>query len=61
MTIPFADVFLSDNSDLCLRMNKEGLFARPWVDGGFAMVWAGARASYGVKSGKVAYEVKVTS
>jgi len=55
----FTSTTFSDNSDLCFRIDNDGLCARPWVEGGFAMVWAGARATYGVKTGKVAYEVKV--
>ncbi|XP_052275721.1 heterogeneous nuclear ribonucleoprotein U-like isoform X3 [Dreissena polymorpha] len=48
------------NSDLFLKISKNGLCGKPATDGGFAMIWAGARASYGVKGGKVAYQVKLT-
>lgn len=41
-------------------MQDEGLKAHPLTVEGFAFMWAGARAMYGVKSGKVAYEVKVS-
>ena len=53
-------VFLPDNCDLNLRVQDEGLKAHPLTVEGFAFMWAGARAMYGVKSGKVAYEVKVS-
>ena len=50
------------NSDLNLVICKTGfLSASPLTDGGFAFMWAGARASYGFVKGKVCYEVKVRS
>ena len=55
------NVVVSDNSDLFLKISKNGLCGKPATDGGFAMIWAGARASYGVKGGKVAYQVKVSA
>lgn len=56
-----ASTFLTpDNSDLNLKIDKEtGLKAEPLSYEGFAMVWAGARGTYGVTKGKVAFEVKV--
>ena len=56
--IPFLFVF-SDNSDLNLRVSEDGFQANPITVEGFGFMWAGARANYGVKSGKVCYEVKV--
>ena len=48
------------NSDLNLVIDKSNfLCASPLTDGGFAFMWAGARASYGFSSGKIFYEVKV--
>ena len=49
------------NSDLNLVINKgDFLNANPLTDGGFAYMWAGARATYGFSKGKVCFEVKVT-
>lgn len=52
-------VSFTDNSELHLKINQDCLSASPLSDEGFALVWAGVRSTYGVKSGKVAYEVKV--
>ncbi|CAG5125307.1 unnamed protein product, partial [Candidula unifasciata] len=46
-------------SDLNLRFNERGIKAYPLTVDGFAYMWSGVRATYGVKSGKVAYEAKV--
>ncbi|BFZ08002.1 hypothetical protein BsWGS_11041 [Bradybaena similaris] len=46
-------------ADLNLRFNDRGIKAHPLTVGGFAYMWSGVRANYGVRSGKVAYEVKV--
>lgn len=48
------------NADLSLKVNENNLSASPFTEGGFAMMWTGVRATYGVKGGKVAYEVKLT-
>ncbi|KAG8231801.1 hypothetical protein J437_LFUL012077 [Ladona fulva] len=50
------------DSDLNLVISKEKGFlsATPMHHEGFAYVWAGARASHGVTSGKVYYEVRIT-
>jgi heterogeneous nuclear ribonucleoprotein U-like protein 1 len=58
-TVMFHFVF-SDNCDLNLRVRDNGLTAHPLTVEGFGFMWAGARAMFGVKSGKVAYEVKVS-
>ena len=52
-----------DNSDLNLTINKEDLCsAQAMSDKGFANLWAGVRATYGVSRGnKVFFEVKVTN
>jgi hypothetical protein len=49
-----------DNGELSLKISKDGLTGKPSHDEGFAMVWAGVRGTYGVKSGNVAFEVKVS-
>lgn len=51
--------WFADNCDLNLRVQDDGLKAHPLTVEGFAFMWAGVRAMFGVKSGKVAYEVKV--
>ena len=50
-----------DNCDLNLRIGEDGLKAHPLTVEGFAMMWAGARSTYGVDKGKVAFEVKVST
>ena len=35
--------------------------AVPLVEGGFALMWSGIKASFGVSKGKVAYQVKVST
>ncbi|XP_069692636.1 heterogeneous nuclear ribonucleoprotein U-like protein 1 isoform X2 [Periplaneta americana] len=54
-------VFLSwYDSDLNLVIDKENFSsAAPMFDHGFGYIWAGARATYGFKKGKVFYEVKL--
>ena len=49
----------TDSSDLNLRIHEDGFSAHPLNVEGFTMMWAGARCNYGVKTGKVAFEVKV--
>ena len=49
----------SDNSDLNLRIHESGTKANPITVEGFAFMWAGARSTYGVTSGKIGYEVKL--
>ena len=55
----FSVISISDNSDLNLKIEKDGMKAEPLNYEGFAMMWAGARGTYGVNKGKVAFEVKV--
>ena len=58
---PITNVFILDDSDLNLIIKKDGFFsATPMYSDGFGYVWAGARATYGFKTGKVFYEVKIT-
>ncbi|XP_052768267.1 heterogeneous nuclear ribonucleoprotein U-like isoform X3 [Mya arenaria] len=47
------------NSDLYLKISKDGLSGKPSTDDGFAMMWAGARGSYGALDGKIAFQVKL--
>ncbi|EFX66877.1 hypothetical protein DAPPUDRAFT_262452 [Daphnia pulex] len=47
--------------DLNLTINKTDFVSgAPLTEAGFAYMWAGARANYGIVNGKVCYEVKVT-
>ena len=52
---------LLDNqtSDLNLIIDKECLLAYPMSEDGFCSLWAGCRATYGVESGRIAFEVNV--
>lgn len=52
--------FSSVNSDLSLKLGENNLSAVPMTEDGFAMMWAGVRANYGITKGQVAYEVKVS-
>lgn len=48
-------------SDLSLVISDNGVKAQPFTEHGFAFMWTGAKATYGVKAGKVCFEVKVLS
>ncbi|ENN80848.1 hypothetical protein YQE_02754, partial [Dendroctonus ponderosae] len=49
------------DSDLHLNIDKETfLSAKPLNDGCFGYIWAGARATHGISSGKICFEVKIT-
>lgn len=49
------------DSDLNLEIDSNTLdAAKPISDGALALLWAGARANYGVTTGKVAFEVILT-
>ncbi|KAF5296053.1 hypothetical protein FQA39_LY12675 [Lamprigera yunnana] len=49
------------DSDLHLQIDKKTfLSGKPYHEGAFGYAWAGARATHGVKTGKVCYEVKIT-
>jgi len=52
-------VFDRFDCDLNLRIDENNRKATPLTQDGFAFMWSGVRTMYGVKSGKVAYEVKV--
>lgn len=48
------------DSDLNLKISPTDFSsARPISDAAMGLAWAGARATYGVKNGKVAYEVQI--
>ncbi|XP_023220969.1 heterogeneous nuclear ribonucleoprotein U-like [Centruroides sculpturatus] len=59
---PFDDTLVAldkYNSDLNLQIDKTRYSAQPLTTAGFPFMWAGARASYGIKTGKVCFETKV--
>lgn len=51
--------YLKDDADMNLRFDDNNIKAHPLTVDGFAYMWSGVRAMYGVKTGKVAFEVKV--
>ncbi|VDN20934.1 unnamed protein product, partial [Dibothriocephalus latus] len=54
------DVFLDGyNCDLSLLVDKSGYSAKPITTGGFSLMWAGVRANYGIRKGKVFFEARL--
>ncbi|XP_022244327.1 heterogeneous nuclear ribonucleoprotein U-like protein 1 isoform X2 [Limulus polyphemus] len=47
------------NSDLTLVIDKSRYSAIPFTEEGFAFMWSGVRATYGITSGRICFEVKV--
>ncbi|XP_076359616.1 uncharacterized protein LOC143252002 isoform X7 [Tachypleus tridentatus] len=47
------------NSDLTLVFDKSRYSAIPFTEEGFAFMWSGVRATYGITFGKICFEVKV--
>lgn len=59
-SVGFAEAYaVSDNSDLNLKIGNNRMQAEPLSQEGFALMWAGVRATFGVNKGRVAFEVKV--
>ncbi|XP_076800926.1 uncharacterized protein LOC143445597 isoform X2 [Clavelina lepadiformis] len=52
-------VFDKYNSDLNMKLHRDRLTGQPLTLEGFAYLWAGSRATYGVKAGKICYECKL--
>jgi len=52
---------IADNSDLGLTIDDDGFTATPMTFAGFAFMWTGVRSTFGVKQGKVCFQVKVNA
>ena len=50
----------ADNCDLSLTIDEPGYKVTPMTFAGFAFMWTGARSTYGVKQGKVCFQVKAS-
>jgi len=48
-----------DTSDLNLTINSDCLSASNKSNDALCFLWAGTRATYGFKSGKICYEIRV--
>lgn len=48
------------DSDLHLEIEKDFENAKPLSDAALSLVWAGARSTYGIKSGRALYEVQLS-
>ena len=52
---------ISDSADLHFVRSADGLTGRNLVKNDLCFMWCGAQSNFGVKSGKVCYECKVSS
>lgn len=52
---------ISDSADLHFVRSADGLTGRNLVKNDLCFMWCGAQSNFGVKSGKICYECKVSN